>query len=189
MKLVGRHIIGALSALGIMGCETGPSPVTKPTGRPTVGSPSSLVGEEVEAGQWPFWPTSLRIHPLTRLVVDTQTRQPIIEVRLEFLDPDQHTTKGFGQVRIDLATSGTTAESSPPLATWSWDLRDSSVNRTLYDDVTRTYLLRLKVQSLVPGSKLQLRAYYLCATGQRLQATFGLRAESAEAAQTQDHDQ
>ncbi len=157
MKLVGRHIIGALSALGIMGCETGPSPVTKPTGRPTVGSPPPLVGEEVEAGQWPFWPTSLRIHPLTRLTADTRTGRAIIEVRLEFLDPEQHTTKGVGQVRIDLATTGTASDSSQPLATWSWDLRDPTVNSTLYDDVTRTYLLRLKVQSLELGPQLDLR--------------------------------
>ncbi len=180
MKLVGRHIIGAATALGVMGCESGPGPISKPADGPTLGSPPPLVGEVV-TGQWPFWPTSLRIHPLTRLAVDTQTRQSIIEVRLEFLDPQQHTTKGVGQVRIDLATSGTAAASSPPLATWSWDLRDPSVNRTLYDDVTRTYLLRLKVQSLELGPQLDLRAYYLSATGQRLQATRTLRADMEKA--------
>ena len=143
---------------------------------------------EAETGQWPFWPSSLRIHPLTRLAIDTQTRQAIIEVRLEFLDPEQHTTKGVGQVRIDLASSSTAAESLPPLATWSWDLRDPTVNRTLYDDVTRTYLLRLKVHLLKLGPQLQLRAYYLSATGQRLQAAHTLSAESAEAGQAQDDD-
>lgn len=188
MNLVGRHIIGAIGVLGILGCETGPSPATKPTGRPTVGSTPSLV-DEVETGQWPFWPTSLRVHPLTRLAVDTRTGQAIIEVRLEFLDPDQHTTKGVGQVRIDLATSNTAADSSPPIATWTWDLRDRSVNSALYDEVTRTYLLRLKVQSLVLGPQLELRAYYLSATGQQLRATHILRTEVEEAAQPQDHDQ
>lgn len=187
MKLVGWHIVGAVSAVGIMGCEAGPVPVARPADGQILGPTPRLVAEE-DTGEWPFWPSSLRIHPLTRLAIDAQTRQAIIEVRLEFLDPQQHTTKGVGQVRIDLATSGTAVESSPPLATWSWDLRDPSVNNTLYDDVTRTYLLRLKVHSLELGPQLQLRAYYLSATGQRLQATFALRAESAEADQTQDHD-
>ncbi len=187
MKLVGRQIIGAVSALGLMGCEAGPGSVARPADGQIHGPTPGLVAQE-ETGEWPFWPSSLRIHPLTRLAVDTQTHQSIIEVRLEFLDPQEHTTKGVGQVRIDLATAGDAADSSPPLATWSWDLRDPSVNRTLYDDVTRTYLLRLRVESLELGPQLELRAYYLSATGQRLQATFALRAESAEADQTQDHD-
>ena len=187
MQSVGRHIVGAVSAVGVMGCEAGPGPVARPVDGQILGPTPRLVAEE-DTGAWPFWPTSLRIHPLTRLAIDTQTRQTIIEVRLEFLDPQQHTTKGVGQVRIDLATTGNAAASSPPLATWSWDLRDPSVNRTLYDDVTRTYLLRLRVQSLELGPQLQLRAYYLSATGQRLQATHTLRTESAEADQTQDND-
>ena len=187
MKLVGRHIVGAVSALGLMGCEAGPSPVARPPDGQTLGSTRPLVGE-VQTSQWPFWPTSLRIHPLTRLAVDPQTRKSIIEVRLEFLDPQQHTTKGVGQVRIDLVTSGIAADSAPPLATWSWDLRDPSVNTTLYDDVTRTYLLRLKVDSLELGPQLQLRAYYLSAAGHQLQATYTLRTEITEAGQTPEDD-
>ena len=171
-----------------MGCASGPNPASLPADGSTLRPNPRLVGE-VETGHWPFWPNSLRIHPLTRLAVDTQTGRAIIEVRLEFLDPQQHTTKGVGQVRIDLATSGTAADSSPPLATWSWDLRDRSVNSALYDDVTRTYLLRLKVDSLELGPQLELRAYYLSATGQRLQAIHTLRAEAGEAQQIRDDGQ
>jgi len=183
MKLVGRHIIGAVSALGIMGCEAGPSSTTKLPNGPAI---ESILSSDGEVVRWPFWPNVLRIHPLTRLTVDKRTGQTIIEVRLEFLDPEQHTTKGVGQIRVDLATTGTASDSSPPLATWSWDLRDPSVNSTLYDEVTRTYLLRLKVESLELGPQLHLRAYYLSANGQRLQATFALRVETAEAEQAQD---
>ena len=185
MRLVGRHIVGTLIALGVMGCQAGPSPTAKLPDGPAGASSPSLDGESV---RWPFWPDALRIHPLTRLTVDTRTGQAIIEVRLEFLDPEQHTTKGVGQVRIDLATTGSASDSSPPLATWSWDLRDPTVNRTLYDEVTRTYLLRLRVQSLELGPQLELRAYYLSATGQRLQATHSLRAGTEEAHPRQDDD-
>ena len=132
---------------------------------------------DAQTSDWPFWPQALRIHPLTRLAVDAKSGRSIIEVRLEFLDPEGHTTKGVGQVRIDLAAGGSGADSSPPIATWNWDLRDRSVNRRFYDDVTRTYLFRLNVESLELGPQPELRAYFLSATGARLQAAHTLRVE------------
>ncbi len=177
MRSVGRQVVGFLAGLGIIGCASGPSPDHDPSDGPTPLRPNSNWIGDAQTDDWPFWPEALRIHPLTRLAVDAKSGLSIIEVRLEFLDPEGHTTKGVGQVRIDLAAGGSGADSSPPIATWNWDLRDRSVNRTRNDDVTRTYLLRLKVHSLELGPQPELRAYFLSATGQRLQATHTLRVE------------
>ena len=177
MRSVGRQVVGFLGGLGILGCASAPRPDHDPSDGPTpAGLNSSSLGD-AQTSDWPFWPEALRIHPLTRLAVDAKSGLSIIEVRLEFLDPEGHTTKGVGQVRIDLAAGGSGADSSPPIATWNWDLRDQSVNRTLYDDVTRTYLFRLKVHSLELGPQPELRAYFLSAAGPRLQATHTLRVE------------
>ncbi|MEE8155618.1 MAG: hypothetical protein V3T53_11755 [Phycisphaerales bacterium] len=177
MRSVGRQVVGFLGGLGILGCASAPGPNHDPSDGPTsLGPNSSWIGD-TQTSDWPFWPEALRIHPLTRLAVDAKSGLSILEVRLEFLDPEGHTTKGVGQVRIDLAAGGSGADTSPPIATWNWDLRDRSVNRTLYDDVTRTYLFRLKVHALELGPQLELRAYLLSASGQRLQATHTLRVE------------
>lgn len=177
MRSIGRQVVGFLCGMGIIGCASGPSPDHDPSDaqRPA-GLNSSSLGDDQTDG-WPFWPEALRIHPLTRLTVDAKSGLFIIEVRLEFLDPEGHTTKGVGQVRIDLAAGESGADSSPPIGTQNWDLRDRSVNRRFYDDVTRTYLFRLKVDSSELGPKPELRAYFLSATGQRLQATHTLRVE------------
>ncbi len=177
MRSVGRQVVGFLGGLGILGCASPPGPANVPSDGPTLLGPNSSWISENQTSDWPFWPEALRIHPLTRLAVDAKSGLSILEVRLEFLDPEGHTTQGVGQVRIDLAASGSGADSSPPIATWNWDLRDRSVNRTLYDDVTRTYLFRLKVDALELGPQLELRAYLLSATGQRLQAAHTLRVE------------
>lgn len=177
MRSVGRQVVGFLGGLGILGCASAPGPNHDPTdGATPAGLNSSGLGD-AQTGDWPFWPQALRIHPLTRLAVDAKSGLSIIEVRLEFLDPEGHTTKGVGQVRIDLAAGGSGADSSPPIATWNWDLRERSVNRRFYDDVTRTYLFRLKVESLELGPQPELRAYFLSAAGPRLQATHTLRVE------------
>ena len=177
MRSVARQVVGFLGGLGILGCASAPGPDHDPTdGATPAGMTSSGLGD-AQTSDWPFWPQALRIHPLTRLAVDAKSGRSIIEVRLEFLDPEGHTTKGVGQVRIDLAAGGSGADSSPPIATWNWDLRDRSVNRRFYDDVTRTYLFRLKVESLELGPQPELRAYFLSASGPRLQATQTLRVE------------
>ena len=177
MRSVGRQVVGFLGGLGILGCASAPGPEHDPSGGPTsLGPNSSWIGD-AQTSDWPFWPQALRIHPLTRLAVDAKSGRSIIEVRLEFLDPEGHTTKGVGQVRIDLAAGGSGADSSPPIATWNWDLRDRSVNRRFYDDVTRTYLFRLTVDPSELGPQPELRAYYLSAAGARLQATHALRVE------------
>ncbi len=123
-----------------------------------------------EAARWPFWPTHLRIHPLTRLATDTETGRPMIEARIELFDHDDQTTRGFGLLRLDLHDlAGNAAPDTLPV--WHIELRDLEVNRMRYDPVTRTYLLPLKFEAhqRMPEEP-ELWAYFLAADGQPLDA-------------------
>ena len=92
----------------------------------------------------------MRLHPLSRVVAIDDGL--IFEVRLELRDRDGDTTKGVGDLRVELdrARSGV-------VATWERDLTDLELNQLHYDDVTRTYLLRLEVteNQVEPGGTLR----------------------------------
>ncbi len=81
---------------------------------------------------WPFQPTSMRIHPLTRLVRSDEGKLQI-EIRVEFRDSDDHPTRGVGLIDLFLVLDGR------PAQRWSYDLDDLKENRRRYDDITRTY--------------------------------------------------
>lgn len=125
-------------------------------------------GSVTAAARWPFWPTRMRFHPLTRLATDAETGTTIIEARLELFDRDDFTTRGYGEVRIDLHDRwGRTGHD--PIQMWEMDLKDLEANRERYDPVTRTYLLRLEPE---PGHTLPedpvLWGYFMSADGTRL---------------------
>ncbi len=162
-------LVGLGAALPI-GCPR----ATPPTRSPLIDGAS---GSEISG--WPFWPRWMRIHPLTRLVNDERLGHLVIEVRIELRDDFNHTTKGVGQVRFDLYDAG----GDTLLTTWDrdtdtdklLDLRDLTLNARYYDDITRTYLFRLGVDSTDLPAEPQLRAYFLSADGQTLTATYRLR--------------
>jgi len=109
----------------------------------------------------------MRIHPLTRLVTDADSGRTFIEARIEFFDRETHTTKGCGQLRIDLYDLSGVAPRGP-LATWEMDLSDPATNRKRYDDVTRTYLFTLDTELEELPARPELRAYFLSVDGQPL---------------------
>jgi len=131
-----------------------------------------------KATHWPFWPADVRIHPLSRVTTDQETGDRIIEIRLEFFDPEGHTMKAVGQVRFDLHRQGESANTAP-LQTWEQrtDLRDMELNRLYFDDVTQTYLFRLPIEEAVLPARPQVRAYYLGADGATLQTEREIRVQ------------
>lgn len=96
----------------------------------------------VNAG--PFAPTSIRIHPLTRLDRDAKGRV-IIACHIEFRDTWGDTCKGVGRLRIELyrTTGGRGSTAGVQDLRWDIDLADLSRNAALYDPATRTYRLPL----------------------------------------------
>ena len=57
------------------------SPPDQANGGAVTGSGSAGIASAIE---WPFWPTSMRIHPASMVRIDETTGQPVIEARLEF---------------------------------------------------------------------------------------------------------
>jgi hypothetical protein len=76
----------------------------------------------------------------------------VIEARVEFFDQFGHTTKGMGLVRFELFPArpgGSRLEGAESLGVWGFDLNDLDTNLTHYDEVTRTYRFRLRLDPSV----------------------------------------
>lgn len=92
----------------------------------------------------PFVPAAMRIHPLTHVEVDASGQARII-CHLELRDAWGDTTKGVGQLRLELyrlpadVAGGVEARE----LRWDIDLSDPQRNATLYDAATRTYRVQL----------------------------------------------
>ena len=113
----------ALSLLWFGGCASGTfiHPVF-----PNVRTADGRLGSEQDAGDpsWPFWPRTMRIHPLSQVVTDRKSGELIIEARVEFLDEHGHTSKALGQLRIDLHAAGASGDELRPLTSWVIDLQE-----------------------------------------------------------------
>jgi hypothetical protein len=143
---------------------------------PPNGQSASPIGPSAaQPASWPFWPKSMRLHPLTRLALDPETGEQVIECRIEFLDPDGQTSRAVGQLTLQLyPDAGTPTADNLALQTWNQDLRDLALNRRQYDVVTRTYLFRLQITQPLPVGA-DLRAFFLSLDGQRMLAEMRVR--------------
>jgi hypothetical protein len=56
--------------------------------------------DDARGALWPFWPTQMRFHPLTRLVKEAQAGVWVIEARLEFRDAEGAMSKAIGELVI-----------------------------------------------------------------------------------------
>lgn len=126
--------------------------------------PDIIDGEPIA---WPFRPAEMRVHPLTRVATGDDGDGQHLEVRIEFRDADGHTTRGLGELVVSL--HGSPGEASP-IDSWRVDLTDLAVNAQRFDDVSRTYLLRLRVGPDELPARATLRASYRAADGRTLNA-------------------
>src|SRR5688572_30250275 len=127
----------------------------------------------VQGYNWPFWPSSMRVHPSTRVSRDEKNNVFVIETRIEFFDPDGSTSKAVGQLTLELHDAGSRADE--PIQVWNQNLRDLELNNRQYEVVTRTYLFRLEIETSVFPDQPELRAYFLSADGQEITAQMDLR--------------
>ncbi|MBT8484267.1 MAG: hypothetical protein KJO43_01725 [Phycisphaerae bacterium] len=95
---------------------------------------------------WPYWPVRLRVHPLTRLVTNARGDAHLLEARIELFDRDDDGVKGVGQLAVELRAAGVSGTDGHAVAGWAVDLADPETNRLHFDQVTRTYLLRLELE-------------------------------------------
>lgn len=97
---------------------------------------------------WDIRPVRMRIYPSSRFV--REDGKPLLEARVEFFDGAGDSTKAVGELRFELFTAGPAAQSSSGqrLYAWAVPLLTLEQNQLFYDSVTRTYLFRLRLDSL-----------------------------------------
>ncbi len=165
-----RYLASIASALVSLASVVGCGSLDK-----TAASPGAEMIMGDDAIRWPYWPTRVRIHPLTRVVRDEKTARKLIEARIEFFDRDGSPTRGFGELRIDLHDRPTSSLLGAQ-AKWEMDLRVLEFNNERYDDVTRTYLFPLEVDPDQLLGQPVLKVYFLSAEGVALpEARYQLR--------------
>jgi hypothetical protein len=136
--------------------------------------PSSAIGGDIA---WPYWPTAMRIHPLTRVVAASDANGPLIEARIEFTDRDGITTRAIGEMQIELlAPSGRRAEPLP----WTVDLTSLVSNATHFDDITRTYLFKLGLEPGDMVGRRELRVTFFGSEGREFTDRMRLELGVAE---------
>jgi len=147
-------------------------------------APSSANGGRAANGatadgppRWPYWPTSMRVHPLSRVIrADAESPFGVLDLRLEASDADGIDGRAVGTITIELVARGRNAE--PTRFEWTVDLADPAVNRRLFDTVTRTYHIRREFEwtaSPAPGTMLQLNVTLDTADGRTLRSRSQLR--------------
>lgn len=99
-------------------------------------------------GHWQLTPARMRIYPSTRFI--NESKNGILEARIEFFDSMGDSVKAIGKIHFDLFA---TVHGKEPLLgqrlfTWEADLLTLAEQRRYYDPITRTYRFPLEVHSL-----------------------------------------
>jgi hypothetical protein len=167
-------LVAVIAGLG--GCAGTDRSSTPTTATGEVASPLLANDSgDVVAARWPFWPTAMRLHPLTLVSRDDKAGEDLIEARVEFVDSVGDTAKAVAQFRFELHEEGAAAHDAEPLFVWAVDLRDLRANALHFDSITRTYLFRLAVKGGLAAHGRVLHAYALCTDGARFESSITLR--------------
>lgn len=146
----------AIVAIGCDGVRVAPDGVAR--------EESIDMGSPANAGGWLFWPTSLRVYPLSR--ANPTADPPSLDVRLEFLDKDGGSTRAVGTVVIVLRC----ASAEPQEVRSVYPLVDRRENAAHHDPVTDTYRFTVVPRwTKVPpsGSAINVDAYLYGLDGAR----------------------
>ena len=126
------------------------------------------------AGNWPFKPIGMRVHPFTTFVVDKSGKESL-DARLELVDEMGDVTKGLGKLRFELYAGAATegrAGQGERLYIWEASVATVEETREHYDPITRTYYFKLRLDKPPPRrQKLRLDVQFDGAWGQRMTAT------------------
>ncbi len=94
------------------------------------------LGSPEARGAWPYWPTSIRILPLTKVARTTDAAAGVpIEVRVEALDDAGVSTRAVGTFVVTVAV----ADAEPRSQRWKFDCTTAAAHGARYDPVTDTY--------------------------------------------------
>ena len=148
MRLLCTIVLALAPWLAWSGCQTAKNSRPEPDPEP----------ERIE---WPYWPTSMRIHPLTRLT--TERGEVVVEARIEFADQDGIASRGVGRFYLSLLDGRELGVE--PLHKWEIDLSSTEANASHFDVVTRTYLIKLRLELDCLPDRGVLQAVFLSADG------------------------
>ncbi len=118
------------------------------------------LGSSENRGAWPFWPTAIRILPLTRLArtdgaADPETA-PTVEIRVEAMDATGEPTRAVGIFVVSVEAD----DAVPTTQRWKIDVRTAETHSQRFDTVTDTYRFDLTPTWTTPpvrGSKVNLK--------------------------------
>lgn len=96
----------------------------------------------------------MRLYPTTRFTLPTTPCE--LDLRVELLDELGDPIKATGDWRIELhphASAAPGISAGLPLASWDIPMRTREQNHQLYDRITRSYQLRLKINHVAPDQQ------------------------------------
>jgi hypothetical protein len=126
----------------------------------------------------PWWPRPVRInvYPATQFV--QRDGEPMLKASIELLDQLGDSIKAPGHLRLELLARGRYGRVGKQLYRWDVSLRTLEHQQQYFDLVTRTYVLRLSLDSSKPTDKpTLLRVTFTQPEGPRLQTERALPIE------------
>jgi hypothetical protein len=123
------------AAVGLGWTVAGGCTPANPTLRTIADSEQIPLGSADQAGAWPFWPTSVRFLALSRSISSAAAGGKSLELFIECLDVDGHSTKALGYLVVELNCPSAV----PTSRRMSIDLTDAVGNRSRWDEVTDSY--------------------------------------------------
>lgn len=132
---------------------------------------------EVESA-WRPRPVAIRVYPSTRFT--TVEGQPVLEAKVELADEMGDPIKAPGEFRLELLRHSDPLRLAPPrqIYTWRVPVYTLTDQRTFYDPITRSYLMRLRLHDpeLAANAPL-LRVAFTPIDGARLEAESPIRTD------------
>ncbi|MEM1210667.1 MAG: hypothetical protein AAGI68_00055 [Planctomycetota bacterium] len=151
------------------GCTT-KGQVNPGTTRPADATPGA-------AGLWHPVASQLRVFPTTRFVIERG--RPVLEARVEVLDPMGHPLKTSGQFRFELFAAPSGADrATQKLYTWNQSLSTADDQREHFDPVTFAYRFQLQLRDQALESRPTiLRVTLTTPAGPRLTTSHAVRTD------------
>ena len=122
---------------------------------------------------WQARPVSIRVYPSTRFA--EEGADVLLEAGIELLDEMSDPVKGAGEFRLDLFALEGRAR-GPQLYLWRIPVYSLDEQRRFYDGITRSYLLRLRLDNAqVAQQPALLRVVFSPVASARLEAEATLK--------------
>ncbi len=124
---------------------------------------------------WKIEPVRIRVYPSTRFIATDE--QSILEARVELIDEMGDPIKATGLLRLELFARHMAGDPGIGRRLYVWDASILTLEeqRSYYDSITRTYLLRLKLDDEATARRdTILDVTFTSTEGQRLETQSAL---------------